>query len=240
MTTILIIDDDRSLNELLKTYLGQFGMQVLTAVHPDEGLTLLRTQAPALVILDVMLPDRDGFSLCREVRKESTVPILMLTARGELADRVAGLELGADDYLPKPFEPRELVARIQSLLRRAGIERAPEPRPERVQADDLMVDLRGRRAWLHNAALELTTSEFDILALFLSHPGTALTREQILETLRGIDWEAYNRSVDIAVSRLRQKLQDDPKHPRYIKTIWGTGYLFLPIPHSASEQTHGA
>ena len=132
MTTILIIDDDRSLNELLKTYLGQFGMQVLTAVHPDEGLTLLRTQAPALVILDVMLPDRDGFSLCREVRKESTVPILMLTARGELADRVAGLELGADDYLPKPFEPRELVARIQSLLRRAGIERAPEPRSERI------------------------------------------------------------------------------------------------------------
>ena len=240
MTTILIIDDDRGLNELLKTYLGQFGMQVLTAVHPDEGLTLLRTQDPALVILDVMLPDRDGFSLCREVRKESTVPILMLTAKGELADRVSRLELGADDYLPKPFEPRELVARIQSLLRRGGMERTPEPRSERVQADDLLVDLRGRRAWLHNAALELTTSEFDILALFLSHPGTALTREQILETLRGIDWEAYNRSVDIAVSRLRQKLQDDPKHPRYIKTIWGTGYLFLPIPHSASAKTHGA
>jgi DNA-binding response OmpR family regulator len=238
MTTILIIDDDRSLNELLKTYLGQFGMHVLTAVHPDEGLTVLRTQAPALVILDVMLPDRDGFSLCREVRKESTVPILMLTARGELADRVAGLEVGADDYLPKPFEPRELVARIQSLLRRVGMERTPEPHAERVQADDLLVDLRGRRAWLHNTALELTTSEFDILALFLSHPGTALTREQMLETLRGIDWEAYNRSVDIAVSRLRQKLQDDPKHPRYIKTIWGTGYLFLPIPHVASEKAH--
>ncbi|MGH9428344.1 MAG: response regulator, partial [Terriglobia bacterium] len=227
MTTILIIDDDRSLNELLKTYLGQFGMQVITAVHPDEGLTLLRTQAPALVILDVMLPDRDGFSLCREVRKESTVPILMLTARGELADRVAGLELGADDYLPKPFEPRELVARMQSLLRRAGMERASETRSARVHAGDLLVDLRGRRAWLHNAELELTTSEFDILALFLSQPGTALTREQMLETLRGIDWEAYNRSVDIAVSRLRQKLQDDPKHPRYIKTIWGIGYLFL-------------
>jgi two-component system phosphate regulon response regulator OmpR len=187
-----------------------------------------------------MLPGRDGFSLCREIRKESNIPILMLTARGELADRVAGLELGADDYLPKPFEPRELVARIQSLLRRTRMERAPEPRSERVQADDLMVDLRGRRAWLHNADLELTTSEFDILALFLSHPGTALTREQLLGTLRGIDWEAYNRSVDIAVSRLRQKLQDDPKHPRYIKTIWGTGYLFLPILHSASEKAHGA
>jgi len=240
MTTILIIDDDRSLNELLKTYLGQFGMQVLTAVHPNEGLTLLRTQVPSLVILDVMLPDRDGFSLCREIRKESNIPIIMLTARGELADRVAGLELGADDYLPKPFEPRELVARIQSLLRRTGMERDPETRSERIQADDLMVDLRGRRAWLRGTELELTTSEFDILALFLSQPGIALTREHMLETLRGIDWEAYNRSVDIAVSRLRQKLQDDPKHPRYIKTIWGTGYLFLPIPHVASEKAHDA
>lgn len=235
MTTILIIDDDRNLNELLKTYLGQFGMQVFTAVHPDEGLTLLRTQAPALIILDVMLPNRDGFSLCREIRKESTVPIIMLTARGELADRVAGLELGADDYLPKPFEPRELVARIQSLLRRTGMERSSETRPDRVEADDLIVDLRGRRAWLHGTALELTTSEFEILALFLGHPGAVLTREQILDKIRGIDWEAYNRSIDIAVSRLRQKLQDDPKHPRYIKTIWGTGYLFLPVPLPVRE-----
>lgn len=239
MTTILIIDDDRSLNELLKTYLGQFGLQLLTAVHPDEGLTLLRTQTPALVILDVMLPERDGFSVCREIRKESRVPLIMLTARGELADRVSGLELGADDYLSKPFEPRELVARIQSLLRRAGIERAPEPRDERIHADDLLIDLRGRRVWLRHTELELTTSEFDILALFLRHPGTALTREQMLDTLRGIDWEAYNRSVDIAVSRLRQKLNDDPKHPHYIKTIWGTGYLFLPTPHSTSEKPDG-
>ena len=235
MTPILIIDDDRSLNELLKTYLGQFEMQVLAAVHPDEGLTLLQAKAPSLVILDVMLPSRDGFSLCREIRKDSTVPIIMLTARGELADRVAGLELGADDYLPKPFEPRELVARIQSLLRRTGMERAPETRPDRVQADDLIVDLRGRRAWLHGTPLELTTSEFEILALFLGHPGAVLTREQILDKIRGIDWEAYNRSIDIAVSRLRQKLQDDPKHPSYIKTIWGTGYLFLPTPIPVRE-----
>ena len=238
MTPILIIDDDRSLNELLKTYLGQFGMHVLTAVHPDEGLTLLRTQTPALVIPDVMLPNRDGFSLCREIRKDSTVPIIMLTARGELADRVAGLELGADDYLPKPFEPRELVARIQSLLRRTEMKRAPETHPERVQADNLIVDLRGRRAWLYGTALELTTSEFEILALFLDHPGAVLTREQILDKIRGIDWEAYNRSIDVAVSRLRQKLQDDPKHPRYIKTIWGTGYLFLPTLLPVREEAH--
>jgi two-component system phosphate regulon response regulator OmpR len=238
MATILIIDDDRSLNELLKAYLGQFGMYVLTAVHPNEGLALFREKAPSLVILDVMLPDRDGFSLCRELRKESNVPIIMLTARGELTDRVAGLELGADDYLPKPFEPRELVARVQSLLRRAGMEQAPGTSFARVHADDLMVDLRGRRAWLHGTELELTTSEFEILALFLGHPGVVLTREQILDKIRGIDWEAYNRSIDVAVSRLRQKLQDDPKHPRYIKTIWGTGYLFLPTPLPAAEETH--
>jgi DNA-binding response OmpR family regulator len=240
MTTILIIDDDRSLNELLKAYLGQFGMRVLTAERPKEGLALLRTQAPSLLVLDVMLPDRDGFSLCREIRKESQVPIIMLTARGELADRVAGLELGADDYLPKPFEPRELVARIQSLLRRTGMERAPEMRSERVRANDLTVDLRARRAWLRDTELELTTSEFAILALFLDHPGAVLSREQILDKIRGIDWEAYNRSVDVAVSRLRQKLKDDPKHPRYIKTVWGTGYLFLPTLLPVPEEAHDA
>jgi DNA-binding response OmpR family regulator len=239
MVTILIIDDDRSLTELLKTYLGQFGMQVLTTVHPDEGLRLLRSKAPALIILDIMLPDRDGFSLCREIRKESSVPIIMLTARGELADRIAGLELGADDYLPKPFEPRELVARIQSLLRRAGIAQSNEARAEQIQADGLIVDLRGRRAWLHGVELDLTTSEFEILALFLNHPGAVLTRDEILDKIRGIDWEAYNRSIDVAVSRLRQKLRDDPKRPRYIKTVWGSGYLFLPTPYAATEKGHG-
>lgn len=240
MPTILIIDDDRSLNELLKAYLGQFGMEVLTAVRPDEGLTLLRTKAPALIILDIMLPGRDGFSLCREIRKESSVPIIMLTARGELADRVAGLELGADDYPPKPFEPRELVARMQSLLRRAGTAQTNDARAEHLQADALTVDLRGRRAWLHGTELDLTTSEFEILALFLSRPGVVLTRDEIMDKIRGIDWEAFNRSIDVAVSRLRQKLQDDPKRPRYIKTVWGTGYLFLPTPVSVRKDSPDA
>jgi two-component system phosphate regulon response regulator OmpR len=240
MPTILIIDDDCNLNELLKTYLGQFGMQVLTAARPDEGLALLRSKAPSLIILDIMLPDRDGFSLCREIRKESSVPIIMLTARGELADRVAGLELGADDYLPKPFEPRELAARVQSLLRRSGMAQTNEARAGQIQADGLIVDLRGHRAWLHGTALDLTTSEFEILALFLHHPGAVLTRDEMLDKIRGIDWEAYNRSIDVAVSRLRQKLQDDPKRPRYIKTVWGSGYLFLPTPAAATEKGHEA
>lgn len=233
--TILVIDDDRKLNDLLSTYLGQFGMEVLTASHPDEGMTMLRKRSPSLVILDVMLPGRDGFTVCREIRKESTVPIIMLTARGDLPDRVAGLEIGADDYLPKPFEPRELVARIQTVLRRSG-EAQPRPRSEPVRAGALIVDLRSRMAWLDEMPLDLTTTEFEILTLFLQQPGTVLSRDQIMDRLRGIDWEAYNRSIDVAISRLRHKLRDDPKRPRYFKTVWGTGYLFLPIPQPVKTE----
>ena len=234
--TVLIIDDDRKLNELLRDYLSQFRMTVLTAEHPDEGLVLLRQKAPSLVILDLMLPERDGFTVCREIRRDSTVPIIMLTARGDLSDRVAGLELGADDYLAKPFEPRELVARIQSILRRSGESRGLLPGMERVRAEGLTVDLRKRTASLNNDLLELTTMEFELLSLFLRNPGTVLSRDEIMDRIRGIDWEAYNRSIDVAVSRLRQKLKDDPKRPRYFKTIWGTGYLFLPTPIPESEE----
>jgi DNA-binding response OmpR family regulator len=228
-TTILVIDDDRKLNELLSSYLGQFGMEVLTAGDPDEGMAILRKRTPALVILDVMLPGRDGFTVCRDIRRESAVPIIMLTARGDLPDRVAGLELGADDYLPKPFEPRELVARIQTVLRRTG-EARHELESHRLRAEALIVDLRSRMAWLEGTPLDLTTTEFEILTLFLQHPRAVLTRDEIMERVRGTDWEAYNRSIDVAVSRLRHKLHDDPKRPRYFKTVWGSGYLFLPTP----------
>lgn len=234
--TVLIIDDDRKLNELLRDYLSQFRMTVLTAEHPDEGLALLRQKSPSLVILDLMLPEKDGFTVCREIRKESSVPIIMLTARGDLPDRVAGLELGADDYLPKPFEPRELVARIQTVLRRSGTDRGSHLAPERIQAEDLTVDLRKRTASLGSHALDLTTMEFEILSLFLRNPGAVLNREEIMDRIRGIDWEAYNRSIDVAISRLRHKLQDDPKHARYIKTIWGAGYQFLPTPRPLDEE----
>lgn len=235
-TTVLIIDDDHKLNELLKDYLTQFQMTVLTAEHPHDGLAMFRQKAPSLIILDLMLPEMDGFAVCREIRKSSPVPIIMLTARGDLPDRVAGLELGADDYLAKPFEPRELVARIQSVLRRTELTGSPSPF-ERLKADDLTVNLRSRSAWLEGRSLELTTMEFEILALFLHNPGAVLSREEIMERIRGIDWEAFNRSIDVSVSRLRQKLRDDPKHPRYIKTIWGAGYQFLPIPHRVSGES---
>jgi DNA-binding response OmpR family regulator len=238
-TTILVIDDDRKLNDLLTTYLRQFGMDVLTATHPDEGIAVLRKTSPSLVVLDLMLPERDGFTVCREIRRESAVPIIMLTARGDLPDRVAGLELGADDYLAKPFEPRELVARIQTVLRRSGESRVGSG-GDRLRAGSLTVDLRSRTAWLDGDPVDLTTTEFEILAFFLQQPGTVLSRDQIMDRVRGIDWEAYNRSIDVAMSRLRHKLKDDPKRPRYFKTIWGIGYLFLPIPQPVKAEPSGA
>lgn len=198
----MLVIDDRKLSDLLRAYLRQFGMDVLMAANPDEGLALLRASAPSLVILDLRLPQRDGFTVCREIRRESSVLIIMLTACGELADRVAGLELGADDYLPKPFEPRELVARIQTVLRRSGTVASASP-GEHVQAGDLTVDLQSREVWLDSVPVDLTTTEFEILALFLRRPGTVLSRDQIMDRLRGMEWEAYDRSIDVAVSRLR-------------------------------------
>ncbi len=236
-TNVLIIDDDRRLNELLTEYLTQFKMIVRTAEHPDDGLALFRQQVPSLIILDLMLPDKDGFVVCREIRKESAVPIIMLTARGDLPDRVAGLELGADDYLSKPFEPRELVARIQSVLRRGGgLSEASSP-VEQVQADELRVDVRKRTVSLKGELVDLTTMEFEILTLFIKNAGVVLSRDEIMDRIRGVDWDAYNRSIDVGVSRLRQKLQDDPKRPRYIKTIWGAGYQFLPMPVSVNDES---
>ncbi len=221
--TILIIDDDQKLNELLKSFLSDFGFRVLSATHPDQGMKKLRQSSPDLVILDVMLPEMDGFEVCRLIRQTSTVPIIMLTARGELTDKVLGLELGADDYLPKPFEPRELVARIQSVLRRIR-------KSESLQSQSygrLTIDFAKRVVQVDNESIELTTNEFIALALLVRHPGQVLDRDQILQELRGIDSDAFNRSVDITISRLRQKLGDDPKQPTLIKTVWGTGYVFI-------------
>jgi DNA-binding response OmpR family regulator len=220
---ILVIDDDRKLNRLLQEYLTPFGFEVLVAAHPEEGLRLLRTQAPELVVLDVMLPDISGFEVCRSIRQDHAIPVIMLTARGEVTDRIVGLELGADDYLAKPFEPRELVARIQAVLRRS----VESPRLQTRSFGKLTVDFDKRSAFLEGKALFLTTNEFAALALLTRHPGRVLDRDQILQELRGIDSEAFNRSVDITISRLRQKLGDDPKSPSYIKTVWGSGYVFI-------------
>jgi len=221
---ILIIDDDEKLNLLLSDYLIKFGYTTLSADHPSHGLTILREEELSLVILDIMLPDMDGFEVCKTIRKESNIPIIMLTARGDLTDRVVGLEIGADDYLAKPFEPRELVARIQSVLRRTD-----QRKPDNTQLvfGGLEVNLDNHNVFLDGQPLELTSTEFELLSLFVKNPGKVLDRDKIMDWVSGIEWESFNRSVDVLVSRLRQKLKDDPKHPIYLKTIWGTGYLFL-------------
>ena len=222
-STILIIDDDEKLNRLLTDFLGEFGFKTLTAAHPEDGLKKLSRNSPDLVILDVMLPGMDGFEVCKKIRQHSLVPIIMLTARGELMDKVIGLELGADDYLPKPFEPRELVARIHSVLRRTH--KIDPTRPQ--SFDRLVIDVSRHIVRLDEKSVDLTTNEFAALALLTGNPGKVFNRDEILQALRGIDCDAFNRSVDITMSRLRQKLNDDPKNPTFIKTVWGTGYAFI-------------
>jgi DNA-binding response OmpR family regulator len=221
--TILIIDDDAKLNQLLKEFLKDFGFAVITATRPAKGLKKLQQESPDLVILDIMLPEMDGFEVCRAIRQTSKIPIIMLTARGEVTDKVVGLELGADDYLAKPFEPRELVARIQSVLRRS--QKISDH--QTLTFDRLTIDLDKHLALLDGNPVDLTTNEFAALTLLARNAGKVLNRDQILQELRGIDCDAFNRSVDIAVSRLRQKLKDNPRSPEFIKTIWGSGYVFI-------------
>jgi DNA-binding response OmpR family regulator len=220
-TRVLIIDDDERLNALLTQYLTRFGFTVHAVTHPDPGLRALKADPPDLVVLDVMLPDTDGLTVCRKVRETSRVPIIMLTARGDVADRIVGLELGADDYLPKPFEPRELVARMQAVLRR-GAHQAEDI----VRVGPLEMNWATQSAFLNGRALALTTAEFELLGLLLRNRGRVLTRDRIMEALRGIDAEAYDRSIDVLVSRVRQKLGDDAKHATFIRTVRGIGYSF--------------
>lgn len=220
---ILIIDDDKKLNDLLSDYLFKFGFKVSTAIHPDDGLKMLKRELPDIIILDIMLPDMNGFEVCKKIRRNYSIPIIMLTARGEVTDRIVGLELGADDYLPKPFEPRELVARIQSVLRRS----LKNLKLDILRFEKLVIDFRKRTVLHDGKNVDLTTMEFELLSLFVRNPGRVFTRDRIMDSIRGIEWEAFDRSVDVLISRLRQKLNDDPKRPSFLKTIWGTGYKFI-------------
>jgi DNA-binding response OmpR family regulator len=222
-TRVLLIDDDEALCGLLIEYLEPFGFAVKAAHHPEDGLRALHADAPDIMVLDVMMPGMDGFAVVRKVRETSRVPIVMLTARGGVMDRIVGLELGADDYLPKPFEPRELVARLQAVLRRG----AQPGTAQTVKLGALEVDWEAHTARLGGRPLDLTAAEFALLSLFVRNRRSALTRDRILEATRGLDWEAYDRSIDVLVSRLRQKLGDDPRHPTFIKTIRGHGYRFI-------------
>ena len=231
MTRILLIDDDEKLGELLKAYFQRFDMQLDNAVRPSEGLMKIQRDKPDLVILDGMLPEQDGFDVCRTIRKTSSIPVVMLTARGDVTDRIVGLEIGADDYLSKPFEPRELVVRIQSVLRRSKAAEAEND--TMLRFGTLLVDTERRTAELDGNALDLTTMEYQLLVLFASNPGRTFNRDEILNELRGIDAQLFSRSVDILVSRLRQKLGDTSRQPRFIKTVWGTGYAFVGVDPAA-------
>jgi OmpR family response regulator RpaB len=221
MRRILMIDDDALLAAPLATYFRRFDYELDSAVRPSEGLAKLRSQAYDAAILDVMLPEMDGFELCRAIRRESDIPIVMLTARGDVMDRIVGLEIGADDYIPKPFEPRELLTRIQTILRRA---RAPAhaATPQRLVFDGLEIDLERRQVLRQGEPVELTGTEFELLALLARAPQKVFHRDEILNRLRGQDADLYTRAVDILVSRLRKKLEPLD----CIKTLRNAGYAF--------------
>jgi OmpR family response regulator RpaB len=228
MTRILLIDDDAQLGEPLAAYFSRYEMQLVHATRPSAGLAQLRQGGFDAAILDVMLPEMDGFALCRAIRKENDIPIIMLTARGDVMDRVVGLELGADDYLPKPFEPRELVARLQTVLRRrqpharaaSGVAAADPAGDGRLHFEGLTIDATTRSVQCLGADVELTSTEFDLLQLLAREPGRVFHRDDILNQLRGRDAELYTRAVDIVVSRLRKKLEPLDA----IKTLRNAGY----------------
>ncbi len=227
MTKVLLIDDDKKHSDLLKAYFDRFGINLLCAGDADEGFKKLNREDPDLLLLDVMLPGKDGFEICRDVRKTSNIPIIMLTARGDVIDRVSGLELGADDYIGKPFEPRELVARVQATLRRTEI---TGPEVGKLCFDGLTIQTETRSVEVDGKAIELTSMEYELLLILARRHGRKLSRDDILSELRGIDAAILTRSVDIMVSRLRQKLGDSVKPPRFIQTIWGRGYSFIGVP----------
>ncbi len=220
---LLMIDDDEALGQLLAEYLTRFGHQLQVATTAARGLDALRASAPELVILDIMLPDKDGLTVCREIRDQWDIPIIMLTARGEVSDRILGLELGADDYMAKPFEPRELAARIDTVLRRTQKAQSVKS----LQSNGLTLEPETRRVTLDGELLDLTSMEFELLMAFLSARGRVLSRDQLLERLRGMDAQVFDRAIDMHVSRLRQKLGEDARSPRFIKTVWRTGYQFI-------------
>ncbi len=223
-TTVVYIEDDAKLARLTAKYLEGHGLAVTLVSDPLEGISCVLRERPDVVLLDLMLPGIDGFEVCRRLRERIDTPIIMATALGEEADRVMGLEGGADDYLAKPFSSRELLARIRAQARRARGEVGPEKLL--MSAGALTIDATGRRATLDGVALELTTYEFDLLRVFIERSGRVLSREQLVELVRGSAEEAFDRSIDVHISHLRRKLGDDPRSPRLLKTVRGVGYLF--------------
>jgi DNA-binding response OmpR family regulator len=218
---ILIVEDEARIARLVRLYLEEAGFQAVIVDNGSLALPAFRHEHPELVILDLNLPGKDGLDVCRELRRESDVPIIMLTARTEEADRLIGLELGADDYVVKPFSPREVVARVRAVLRRTAGGPAPS---EVLQAGSLRIDLAAHRAWLGEHALDLTPSEFDILAALARNAGRVMTRMQLLDDTQGVAYEGYERTIDQHIKNLRRKTEDEVGHARIIHTVHGVGY----------------
>jgi len=220
---ILVVDDEPKIVKQARDYLARSGFRVFAAGDGKTALAQARHERPDLIVLDLNLPEMDGLDVCRALRRESDVPIIMLTARVDETDRLIGLELGADDYITKPFSPRELVARVRAVLRRV---RGGVHQPGLVHAGDLEIDLQGHRVTRAGETIDLTRSEFNLLALLAQHPGQTFTREQLLDRLHGVAYDGYDRSVDAHVKNLRHKLEADPSEPRYVLTVYGVGYKF--------------
>jgi DNA-binding response OmpR family regulator len=220
---ILIIEDEPKIAKLARDYLEQSSYRALIAADGNTGLAMARREHPDLIVLDLMLPGMDGLDVCRALRRESDVPIIMLTARAEETDRLIGLELGADDYITKPFSPRELVARVRALLRRV---KGVVYQPGVIRAGDLTIDIDSHRVTRGNEVIQLTRFEFNLLQVLAQHPGQMYSRAQLLEKLHGVAYDGYDRSIDAHIKNLRRKIEEDPADPKYILTVYGIGYKF--------------
>jgi two-component system phosphate regulon response regulator OmpR len=231
-TRIMVVDDDGRLRELLNRYLTEQGFSVRAVAEGSDMNRWLVRERYDLIVLDVMMPNEDGLSICRRLRGAGDkTPIIMLTAKGDDVDRIVGLEIGADDYLSKPFNPRELVARIQAVLRRAPareIPGAPSSEQEIVRFGDFALDLSTRSLTRKGTELELTTGEFSLLKVLVRHPRTPLSRDKLMELARGREFGAFDRSIDVQISRLRKLIEADASKPQFIQTVWGLGYVFVP------------
>jgi DNA-binding response OmpR family regulator len=223
MTTVLVVDDEPIVRDVVARYLKREGYRTLEAADGNRARELVEQESPNLVVLDLMIPGTDGLALCRWIRSSSQLPVIMLTARGEEADRIVGLEIGADDYVTKPFSPRELVARVRSVLRRA---QPALPRAERMAFDDLEVVPATREVRKAGRPLQLTAKEFDLLQFLASHPRHVFSRDQLMTRVWGYSTALDTGTVTVHIRRLREKIEDDPSHPRFLQTVWGVGYRF--------------
>jgi two-component system phosphate regulon response regulator OmpR len=230
---VLLVDDDEKLRKLLREYLEDYGFQVLTLADGSSVLETIRAESPDIVILDIMLPKKNGLEILKEIHVDFPVPVIMLTAKGEDADRIVGLELGADDYLPKPFNPRELLARMKAVLRRgASREKEDAPRDEAlyIKSGGLVLNKAKHTLLVEENEVELSSTEYKILAALMEHPNVVLSRDQLMNLARGRDFMAFDRSIDVHISKLRAKLETYPRFRKIIKTVWGTGYMFVDEP----------